>query len=510
MAKKKNGFVEYVRKHTAQSLVFLLIFLICVSCFAFLICSNASKNNETARLNPVDDTQFSFSTRTDEELEALANELFAVESIPKIYLTANGEITQKEYAPLLSMTMTDDVFPENNYSNLTGEIKARGNTSRDAGLEYGPMPYKIKLSESENFFGIGESKKWVLLSTFLDRSYVRQIIGFNVGRMIMGSQYFSPAAKYVEVFFNGEYRGLYLMAESIEEDAGRLNIKTKIASDNLEIPFLLELDMALPDHELCYSVTTGSAWFSINETVNVKPDRCNRVTFAIKYPDGFEGITEDQRLRLIGTMNELYENTKNKAELATLNIDMQSFVEFFLFQEIFDNNGFAHSSTYLYRPEGGKITMGPLWDFDMNMTVVDSIGFNAPELYDNVLFRYLMGYEEFSDAMKKRFLEVYEKVMPLVKSQLIAFKNNNVLKSAVLRDQAIHKTWGVKLEGLRAYQNDNIVALTSFDAHIDYILGWMWDGLTVKQWWHDNSEVTYPGRLEWLKDNLDEWEFAAG
>ena len=297
----------------------------------------------------------------------------------------------------------------------------------------------------------------------------------------------------------------YLLAESIEEDDSRLEIEKEIAADALDFPFLLELEISSPEHELCDETTRGDDWFSIDQRVKVKSARCDRVTFDLKYPENFEEISNKQGDNIVDTISSLYEKAENGADLADLGIDIDSFVDYYLFQELFVNDGFGHSSTYLYRNSKGLIVAGPIWDFDMYMTKTTSTGFNEPELYDSVIFRYLMKNAEFESLIKERFMEVKEQIMPLVKTQINALRENSTLLAAISKDQRIHNTWGAKLENLKAYQNDNIVALTSFSAHIDYILGWMWDGMDIKHWWSDGKTVFYAGRLDWLEENLDSW-----
>lgn len=48
-------------------------------------------------------------------------------------------------------------------------------------------------------------------------------------------------------------------------------------------------------------------------------------------------------------------------------IDVDSFIDYFIINEFFMNYDAGLHSTYAYRDRGGKLTMGPVWDFDRAM-----------------------------------------------------------------------------------------------------------------------------------------------
>jgi hypothetical protein len=47
--------------------------------------------------------------------------------------------------------------------------------------------------------------------------------------------------------------------------------------------------------------------------------------------------------------------------------DPAAAMDYFLLQELFGNQDAFHASTFFHRPPGGRITFGPLWDFDIAM-----------------------------------------------------------------------------------------------------------------------------------------------
>ena len=64
---------------------------------------------------------------------------------------------------------------------------------------------------------------------------------YNIAGQIMD---YAPEVRFCEVFFNGEYRGLYVMCESITAGEDRLQLKVD-KKDNTFTGYLLRLDRHL-------------------------------------------------------------------------------------------------------------------------------------------------------------------------------------------------------------------------------------------------------------------------
>ena len=69
-----------------------------------------------------------------------------------------------------------------------------------------------------------KGKSWTLLASYLDQSFVRDKVGLDLGRR-MNNIAWTPDSRYVELFVNDQYRGAYLMTESVKIDGDRVNIR---------------------------------------------------------------------------------------------------------------------------------------------------------------------------------------------------------------------------------------------------------------------------------------------
>lgn len=101
-------------------------------------------------------------------------------------------------------------------SDYSSKIKIRGNTSA-----YGDKkPYKIKLGKKADLISYitgrtgnqYKDKEWLLLT---NGTTLNNVIGFAVNEYL-GIE-FTPAYAYVELFVNGDYRGVYMLVESVKQ-----------------------------------------------------------------------------------------------------------------------------------------------------------------------------------------------------------------------------------------------------------------------------------------------------
>ena len=107
-------------------------------------------------------------------------------------------------------------YPDN---SLPAQIRGRGNSTW---LWYDKKPYRIKFDVSSKMLGIKKNKDWVLLANYRDVTKMMNTYAFITADW-MGLPYTSPV-RYAELFINGEYRGLYQIAEQVEVGGNRVNI----------------------------------------------------------------------------------------------------------------------------------------------------------------------------------------------------------------------------------------------------------------------------------------------
>lgn len=177
-------------------------------------------------------------------------------------------------------------------------IKIRGNSSA-----YRPQkPYKIKLQKKADLLNRGDKnfndKNWALIAEV----GWKQWIGLNVAHLVQ--RQWGPACEFVNVIFNDEYHGLYLLTETIEQnEKARINVSDEGYIVEKDPYWWTEGDEYLP-----------SAW-------------APGFNYTMKFPE-FEDLTEDLSNGIITDLDNLRTITKEPGYSEYIDID--SWVDFIL------------------------------------------------------------------------------------------------------------------------------------------------------------------------------------
>ncbi|WP_300678585.1 CotH kinase family protein [Nocardioides sp.] len=237
---------------------------------------------------------------------------------------------------------------------LGSRFRVRGNSTSWVLVK---LSYKIKLDTKAALLGPGgsTSKNWVLLANFYDRSLLRNDLAFETARR-MGMAW-TPRMTNVEVWQNGTYVGVYQLGESIETNTDRIAID--VDGDNAKGSkaanggYLLEMD-SWPDSDPHLTTGHGAQVFLKEPEYDVASD-------ADPYLAGVKTSLDELESALYGP-----DVTDPVIGYRAL-VDVDSFVDWYLVNELTKNvdAGF-NNSVWLYRGNGGRLTMGPVWDFDLS------------------------------------------------------------------------------------------------------------------------------------------------
>lgn len=231
---------------------------------------------------------------------------------------------------------------ENSVSGMT--IKIRGNTSAYEAKK----PYKIKLQKKHDLLFRGDEsiykdKDWVLIKD----NHLMATAGFKVGELL--GMIWTPGHRYINLIVNDDYRGTYLLCESVKRNPDcRLNV----------------------DKNSGYIFECDPYWW--NEDVYVNSVTSPSYNFTFKYPESDEILPE--QLAYMQTVVTAYENS-----LKTINypqyIDVPSFAAWCLARDISgtkDSGGANRFYTKFDSTDTSRIVMPVLWDFDMDERTTDA------------------------------------------------------------------------------------------------------------------------------------------
>ena len=216
-------------------------------------------------------------------------------------------------------------------SNVT--LKGRGNST----WLNDKKPYLLSLSTPADVLGMGAAEKWVLLANALDETNLRNKMVLDIAHQLI--PYWTPQCVYVDLYLNGQYNGLYLLAEKIEVSPNRLNLDLSAGE------FLCKID--LPSR-----INTLNAPFS------TETGRTVEITFP-------ERPTRAESEEVASRVAELEQMILSQQDLCTFpGFDMHSWVSRYLLDEISANIDSDKASSYFYL-SGGTFFAGPLWDYDL-------------------------------------------------------------------------------------------------------------------------------------------------
>ena len=238
---------------------------------------------------------------------------------------------------------TFEIYDSGNVKESAGALKisGHGNSTWTELMEEFPgrefkRSYNISFDSAKEILGMSAAKSFVLLSNFYDESEAKSYIVLDTARKLGMENV--PDCKYANLYINGEYRGLYLVAKKIKEGNGFLDL----SSDGYLAKF---------DYEERVKAD-GNVFTQINNN------------FAeIVYP----GKPSSKELEDITNDLTTLENAISSGEFTNL-VDEESFVKFYLIQEFFENGDADRASQYVYKAGmDNKLIAGPVWDFDLTM-----------------------------------------------------------------------------------------------------------------------------------------------
>ena len=220
-------------------------------------------------------------------------------------------------------------------------LRGRGNST----WSFAKKPYQLKFNEDIEILGMPEARKWVLLAPYSDKSLLRTEVAFSLSRYgVIG---WTPTSKFIELFINQEYLGVYQLVEKIEATESRLNEGKG---------FVLEVNRQ-------NRIGPGDVYFnSYNDCCNYYTIKDPKVEFGDSNFTFIKSYINEVETTLFGEDFIDPENGYSKY------IDVESFIDWFIVHEITKESESAWgSSCYLNYGEEEKLMMGPVWDFDVSL-----------------------------------------------------------------------------------------------------------------------------------------------
>lgn len=404
---------------------------------------------------------------------------FESSNLPIVVIeTENGQEIPDEPKIWASMTIIDNgVGQRNALSDLnnaeshdfsgTIAIEIRGSSSQILDKkQYALTTYDGQRNKDNvSLLGLPDENDWILNGLAFDPSLMRDYLSYQLSLQI--GQYASRGI-YCEMVLNGDYRGIYILQEKLKADDDRINIDRisnfDNAGDELTGGYITKADKTEGGDIAAWTMPSynGASTAFIHE--HPKP-----LDVTSSQSGYVEGLFWD-------LANATRENNLSLTEGYPSIIDIPSFVDFMLINELASNVDAYQFSTFFHKDRNAKLRAGPVWDF--NLTYGNDLffwGFDRSHTdvwqFDNgdnvgaMFWKDLYDSRVFQCYLSKRWHELISEGQPLHPDQIHAFIDEVVmlLEEAREREQSRWNTLGdyeAHISDMKAWISQRVSWLT--------------------------------------------------
>ena len=298
--------------------------------------------------------------------------------------TLGGEIVDEPKIPsALTIKKKDTIF----YSGNIG-IEIRGESSQYFDKKsYGFETWDENYEDMDvSLLDFPEEEDWILYGPYSDKSLIRNKLIYELSNQ-MGI--YASRTQFIELSINSEYKGLYVFMEKLKRDKNRINIsklkETDLDENSISGGYIIKIDKS----DMEDGSYTDYNSFKSNYDVfgNINGDKL--IFFNYEYPKPSD-IHSYQKNYIQNYFHE-FEDALSSNNFVDPNIgyrkyiNEESFIDFFILNELANNVDGYRLSTYLYKDRDEKMNIGPIWDFNLSFGNADYCG---GERYDVWCYKF--------------------------------------------------------------------------------------------------------------------------
>ncbi|MFY8214508.1 MAG: CotH kinase family protein [Flavobacterium sp.] len=301
---------------------------------------------------------------------AAAPFVFTSSNLPIVTINTAGQTITDSPSIIANMGIIyNGVGVVNNLTDVPTEyngnvaIEYRGNYSQSLPQK----PYALELRDAANaelnvpILGMPLEHDWCLIASYNDKVFMRNTLAYKLATE-MG--HYATRSQFCEVVVNGSYQGVYVFMETIKRDNNRVDVSRL---DPIEISGLDVTGGYILKNDYW---DASNSWQLAYHPID-HPDF--NVNLVYDYPKP-SNIVPEQKTYIQGFINEfetaLYGTNYADPLLGYQKyIDLDSFIDYFIVNELARNNDGFKKSSYFHKTKDnltstGKLFAGPVWDFD--------------------------------------------------------------------------------------------------------------------------------------------------
>ena len=254
--------------------------------------------------------------------------------------------------------------PITDYNGNIG-IEIRGSSSQ----MFPKKQYAVELwtqdkqDSSASVLGFPPEEDWILYAPYSDKSLIRNFLTYNLGEKL---GWYAPRTKFVELYLNDQYMGVYVLTEKIKRNKNRVDISKlnpdENSGDDLTGGYIVKIDKTT-------GAANGDGWNSPFPSIG---KQYGIIRFQYHYPREDE-ITQEQKnyiQQFITDFETALKGPQFRHQYLGYRkyINVESFIDFSIMNELTKNIDGYRLSTFLYKDKDSrddKLYIGPLWDFNL-------------------------------------------------------------------------------------------------------------------------------------------------
>ncbi len=410
--------------------------------------------------------------------------------MPFIEINTLGNSIQdepKSIATMRSFQIESDSNEILDYSGNIG-IELRGSSS----MLFDKKSYGLETRDINNMdldtsiYGMPNEEDWILYGPYSDKSLLRNVLIYELSNE-MGR--YASRTKLCELYIDNDYKGVFVFMEKLKRNKERIDISklkpTEIEGEDLTGGYILKIDKATGNgggsQNYTNSNSFGSAYNPEGQLASFP-----QTYFLYEYPKE-EEITIEQRLYITNFMAEFEDalagpNYKDEELGYRKYIDVESFIDYFILNEFSHNPDAYRLSTFMYKDKNGKLTLGPIWDYNLAFGNSDFCLGGEP---NNWVFNYndycpddawlvhfwwkrLLSDPYFTDLLKLRYQELRTGILQIasINQRIDSHVDELEISGAIYRNFREHSILG-------EYVWPNRFVGNTYQSEIDYLKDWI-------------------------------------
>ena len=382
----------------------------------------------------------------------------AYTGLPTLWAETTGRsLKEANYYYKGTFSLVDNVGygGKGSLSETAGRIMAQGTlryytkkVGNSVETAWGKNDYRMTFSKAVSLLDMPSHTDWELNPNVYDITMLHNQTAFFMSQM--SKLDYTPRFRYVDLMFNGRYFGTYLLGEYLSVGLTRVNVG--------EDGFILSIG----------SLTSGSSF---------RTDYLEQPV-SVLYPTSQSALVVNYIANVVREAEGVLFSSRFADESYGWRyyMDENSFVDWYLINEIAKNQSGAFKSNCImnYR-RGGKLKMGPVWDFEKAFGDAGSTGATGFVIKNTSWFKRLFKDPAFVSKVKERFAYYNAHQEEILKS---INENAQYLKYAIQEDDT---KWDTFLK----YKSSEEDTWILYQGQVSSMKSWLTE------------------RMRWLKDQFD-------